>query len=66
MCYTCGCRKPYDTMGDPKNIVEKFFEEAGQTEAIGKAGVVQAKKNMMELLQAELDAHELEKPKKQY
>jgi hypothetical protein len=34
-------------MGDPKNIVEKFFEEAGQTDAIGKAGVVQAKKNMM-------------------
>ena len=31
MCYTCGCRRPYDTMGDAKNIVEKFFEEAGQT-----------------------------------
>jgi hypothetical protein len=53
-------------MGDPKNIVERFFEEAGQTDAIGKAGVVQAKKNMMELLQVELDAQELEKPKKQY
>jgi hypothetical protein len=53
-------------MGDSKNIVEKFFEEAGQTEAIGKAGVVQAKKNMLELLQAELDAKELEKPKAQY
>lgn len=66
MCYTCGCRKPYDTMGDSKNIVEKFFEEAGQTEAIGKAGVVQAKKNMLELLQAELGAQELEKPKEQY
>ncbi len=66
MCYTCGCRKPYDTMGDAKNIVEKFFAEAGQTDAIGKAGVVQAKKNMMELLQAELDAQELEKPKEQY
>jgi hypothetical protein len=46
--------------------VEKFFEEAGQTEAIGKAGVVQAKENMMELLQAELDAQEIEKPKEQY
>jgi len=53
-------------MGDPKNIVEKFFEEAGQTDAIGKEGVVQAKRNMMELLQAELDAKELEKPKEQY
>ena len=53
-------------MGDPKNIVEKFFEEAGQTAAIGKAGVLQAKKHMLELLQAELEQHELEKPKQQY
>jgi hypothetical protein len=66
MCYTCGCRRPYDTMGDAKNIVEKFFAEAGQTAAIGKAGVMQAKKNMMELLQAELEKQELEKPKEQY
>ena len=66
MCYTCGCRMPYATMGDPKNIMEKFFEEAGQTDAIDKAGVVQAKRNMMELLQAELDEEELEKPKEQY
>jgi hypothetical protein len=28
--------------------VEKFFEEAGQTAAIGKAGVLQAKKHMVE------------------
>ncbi|HEX9134157.1 MAG TPA: hypothetical protein VF844_17835 [Ktedonobacteraceae bacterium] len=53
-------------MGDPKNIVEKFFEEAGQTAAIGKAGVMQAKKHMLELLQAELEKQELEKPKEQY
>ncbi len=66
MCYTCGCRRPYDPMGDPKNIVEKFFEEAGQTAAIGKAGVMQAKKNMMELLKAEFEKNELEKPKEQY
>ena len=31
-------------MGDPKNIEEKFFEEADQTAAVGKAGVMQAKK----------------------
>jgi hypothetical protein len=66
MCYTCGCRGPYDTMGDPRNIVEKFFEAAGQTDAIGKAGVLQAKKHMLELLQAELEKQELEKPKVQY
>ncbi len=66
MCYTCGCRRPYDTMGDPKNIVEKFFEEAGQTAAIGKEGVLEAKKHMLEQLQAELEKQELEKPKEQY
>ena len=66
MCYTCGCRRPYDTMGDPKNIVEKLFEEAGQTAAIGKAGVLEAKRHMLELLQAELEKQELEKPKEQY
>jgi hypothetical protein len=53
-------------MGDPRNIVEKFFEEAGQTEAVGKAGVLQAKQHMLELLQAELEKQELEKPKQQY
>jgi hypothetical protein len=66
MCYTCGCRRPYDTMRDPRNMVEKFFEEAGQTEAIGKAGVLQTKKHMLELLLAELEQQELEKPKEQY
>ena len=49
-------------MGDARNIVEKFFEEAGQTDAIGKAGVLEAKKHMLELLQAELEKQELEKP----
>jgi hypothetical protein len=33
---------------------------------IGKAGVLQAKKHMLELLQAELEQQELEKPKDQY
>jgi len=45
---------------------ETWCEEAGQTEAIGKAGVLQAKKHMLELLQAELEQQELEKPKEQY
>ena len=64
MCY--GCRRPYDPMGDARNMVEQFFAAAGQTEAIGKAGVVQAKKHMLELLQAELEKQELEQPKEQY
>jgi hypothetical protein len=66
MCYTCGCNRPYDDMGDPKNITEQFFEEAGQTEAIGKAGKVAAKRHMLHLLQAELERGELETPQQQY
>lgn len=66
MCYTCGCRRPYDTMGDERNVVEEFFERAGQTEAIGHAGVLMAKQHMLELLEAELADRELEKPREQY
>ena len=66
MCYTCGCRRPYDTMGDERNIVEEFFAQAGQTDAIGKAGVLAAKQHMLELLRAELEKQELEKPREQY
>jgi hypothetical protein len=53
-------------MGDERNIVEEFFERAGQTDAIGQAGKLVAKRHMLELLQAELASHELEKPKEQY
>jgi hypothetical protein len=66
MCYTCGCNRPYDEMGDPKNVTERVFEEAGQTEAIGRAGKVEAKRHMLRLLQMELERAELEKPKEQY
>ena len=66
MCYTCGCKRPFDDMGDPKNITEKNITEAGVTDAIAKAGTLTAKKNMLELLQAELGSNEMEKPKEQY
>ena len=66
MCYTCGCMCPYDTMGDPRNITEQFFVAAGQTAAIDNAGVVEAKKNMLELLKAELAQQELDVPAEKY
>lgn len=66
MCYTCGCNMPYNDMGDKTNITEDYFEKAGQTEAIGKEGKVKAKKNMIALLQKEVDKEELEKPRSQY
>lgn len=67
MCYTCGCRRPADTMGEPdKNITEDYFEKAGDADAIGKAGKKKAKQNMIELLQIELEKDELDKPREQY
>jgi hypothetical protein len=53
-------------MGDARNIIERFFEEAGQTDAIGHAGKVEAKRHMLELLRLELDQGELDQPKQQY
>jgi hypothetical protein len=53
-------------MGDPKNETENVFEEAGQTEAIKHAGKVTAKRNMLRLLQLELERGELEQPQQQY
>ena len=66
MCYTCGCNRPYDTMGDSNNIIERDFEAAGQTDAIKKTGTAEAKRHMLRLLQMELDRAELYKPKEQY
>jgi hypothetical protein len=66
MCYTCGCKMPYNDMGDPKNITETQFEQASQTDAIEKAGITKAKQNMLELLKMELEKDQLEKPEGQY
>ena len=30
MCYNCGCQRPNDDMGNPKNITDKTFEEAAK------------------------------------
>jgi hypothetical protein len=66
MCYTCGCKLPYEDHGDPANIVEDHLTKAGQTETIGKAGVKAAKENLLELIQLQKDAGDLEKPKESY
>ena len=66
MCYTCGCKRPFDDMGSRDNITEDYFERAGSTEAIGQAGSAKAKQNMLELLQLEQEKNELEHPAKQY
>lgn len=66
MCYTCGCKRPYDNMGAQDNITEDYFIKSGKTKAIGEAGVLKAKENMLELLNAEFANKEAEKPKEQY
>ncbi|GEM_PF-3605029 len=53
-------------MGHEDNVTEVDFEKAGQTDAIEKEGKLKAKKNMIALLQKEVEKEELEKPKEQY
>ncbi len=53
MCYNCGCQKPDDDMGNPKNITNKTFEEAAK--ASGKKSA-EAKKNVLELLEKQQGA----------
>jgi hypothetical protein len=66
MCYTCGCKLPYEDHGDPSNLVEEHLTKAGQTETIKRAGTAQAKENMMELIQIQKEAGDLEQPKQDY
>jgi hypothetical protein len=47
MCYNCGCGKPGDDMGDPKNITDKTFEEAAKA---SKQSPKEAKSKTLELL----------------
>ena len=66
MCYTCGCKLPFEDHGDPANIVEEHLKKAGQTETIDRAGVEKAKENMLELIQIQKDRGELGNPKQDY
>ena len=66
MCYTCGCKLPYERHGDAANIVEDDLKGAGQTETIKEAGVKAAKQNMLELLELQRRAGNLSRPRKDY
>lgn len=37
MCYTCGCKLPYEDHGDPANVTESDLKKAGQTSTIKRA-----------------------------
>ena len=66
MCYTCGCKLPYEDHGDPDNLIEADLSKAGQTRTIDGAGVEQAKINMLELLELQSRAGDLSEPKADY
>ena len=66
MCYTCGCKLPFEDHGDPANIVEDDLKNAGQTETIKRAGVKTAKENLLKLIELQVSAGDLERPKKDY
>lgn len=66
MCYTCGCKLPYEDHGATDNIVEEDLKRSGQTETIKHAGVKQAKLNMAELIELQKSRGDLESPKKDY
>jgi hypothetical protein len=66
MCYTCGCKLPYEDHGDPANIVEDDLKKAGQTETIEKAGVKTAKENLLELIELQAEHGNLERPSQDY
>jgi hypothetical protein len=66
VCYTCGCKLPYEDHGDPANIVEDDLKKAGQTETIKRAGVKQAKQNLLELIDIQKGRGDLENPKTDY
>lgn len=66
MCYTCGCKLPYEDHGDKRNIIEEHLRKAGLTEAVKKAGVKTAKENIFELLEIQKKAGDLANPEKDY
>lgn len=66
MCYTCGCKLPYEAHGDPSNIVEDDLEKAGQTDTIKQAGVAKAKENLMELIRLQQSKGQLDQPQQDY
>lgn len=66
MCYTCGCKLPYEDHGDPANLVEEHLRKSGETGAIEGAGVTTAKQNMLELIELQMQAGETDRPKEDY
>lgn len=66
MCYTCGCKLPFEDHSDPRNLTEKNLEEASKTEAAGEADIKKVKENIEDLIHLQKEAGELSSPKQSY
>lgn len=66
MCYTCGCKMPFEDHGDPRNLTEKNLRDATLTKAAGGADIRKVKENVEELIRLESEADELAEPKQKY
>ena len=66
MCYTCGCKMPFEDHGDPRNLTEKDLREATMTEAAKGADITKIKENVEALIELEGESDELAEPKQQY
>jgi hypothetical protein len=66
MCYTCGCKLPFEDHGDPRNLTEKNLRDATMTEAAKGADIAKVKESVEELIRLEGESDELSEPKQQY
>ena len=66
MCYTCGCKMPFEDHGDPRNLTENNLRNAAMTEAAKSADIRKVKENVQELIELEATADQLADPKQQY
>ena len=66
MCYTCGCKMPFEDHGDPRNLTENNLRDAAMTDAAKGADIRKVKENVQELIELEAAADQLADPKQQY
>ena len=66
MCYTCGCKLPYEDHGDPRNLTEKDIQDAALTKAAGGADITQIKENFAQLIDLQRQAGDEANPKQKY
>jgi hypothetical protein len=66
MCYTCGCKMPYEDHGDPRNLTEQNLQDAALTKEAGGADITKVKENFAELIDLQRQAGEEANPKQKY